>query len=75
MTARPEAGDTGYSAPTTLGNARITDAQRARAEGRSPIIAPGTQPAALTAVLGLLLAGARRSGRTPCSSRWCSSRR
>ncbi|MFI1190741.1 hypothetical protein [Streptomyces californicus] len=54
--------DTGYSAPTTLGNARITDAQRARAEGRSPIIAPGTQPAALTAVLGLLLAGGAAIG-------------
>lgn len=62
VTARPEAGDTGYSAPTTLGNARITDAQRARAEGRSPIIAPGTQPAALTAVLGLLLAGGAAIG-------------
>ncbi|OKJ78683.1 hypothetical protein [Streptomyces sp. CB02460] len=49
-------GADGYSAPTTLGNARITDAQRARAEGRSPIIAPGIQPAAITAVLGLLLA-------------------
>ncbi|MGW2593206.1 hypothetical protein ACWCXC_23460 [Streptomyces sp. NPDC001515] len=46
----------GYSAPTTLGNSRITDAQRARAEGRSPIIPPGTQPAAITAGLGLLLA-------------------
>ncbi|MFD7615936.1 hypothetical protein [Streptomyces sp. NPDC059802] len=46
----------GYSAPTTLGNSRITDAQRARAEGRSPIIAPGVQPAAITAGLGLLLA-------------------
>ncbi|HWU11471.1 MAG TPA: hypothetical protein VN520_34810 [Streptomyces sp.] len=45
-----------YSAPTTLGNSRITDAQRARAEGRSPIIAPGMQPAAITAGLGLLLA-------------------
>ncbi|WP_329039525.1 hypothetical protein OHT61_17555 [Streptomyces sp. NBC_00178] len=44
-----------FSAPTTLGNARITDAQRARAEGRSPIIAPGMQPAAITAALGLLL--------------------
>ncbi|MFF7878680.1 hypothetical protein ACFZDM_31130 [Streptomyces californicus] len=54
--------DTGYSAPTTLGNARITDAQRARAEGRSPIIAPGIQPAALTAVLGLLLAGGAAIG-------------
>ncbi|WNI23385.1 hypothetical protein [Streptomyces sp. ITFR-16] len=50
------AADDGYSAPTTLGNARITDAQRARAEGRSPIIAPGMQPAAITAGLGLLLA-------------------
>ncbi|MFH9763998.1 hypothetical protein ACH4MJ_34590 [Streptomyces anulatus] len=62
VTAPPEAGDTGYSAPTTLGNARITDAQRARAEGRSPIIAPGMQPAALTAVLGLLLAGGAAIG-------------
>ncbi|MFJ9641215.1 hypothetical protein [Streptomyces sp. NPDC101178] len=55
-------GPDGYSAPTTLGNARITDAQRARAEGRSPIIAPGMQPAAITAVLGLLLAGAAAIG-------------
>ncbi|WP_433401167.1 hypothetical protein [Streptomyces sp. CA-146814] len=55
-------GPDGYSAPTTLGNARITDAQRARAEGRSPIIAPGMQPAAITAVLGLLLAGAAAVG-------------
>ncbi|MFJ7326299.1 hypothetical protein ACIQVN_08580 [Streptomyces cyaneofuscatus] len=55
--AAPQAPDaSGYSAPTTLGNARITDAQRARAEGRSPIIAPGMQPAAITAGLGLLLA-------------------
>ncbi|WP_203181665.1 hypothetical protein [Streptomyces pratensis] len=53
--ARTEAGS-GYGAPTTLGNSRITDAQRARAEGRSPIIAPGMQPAAITAGLGLLLA-------------------
>lgn len=49
-------GADAYGAPTTLGNARITDAQRARAEGRSPIIAPGIQPAAITAALGLLLA-------------------
>ncbi|MGW1407934.1 hypothetical protein [Streptomyces sp. NPDC002403] len=49
-------GTDGYSAPTTLGNSRITDAQRARAEGRSPIIPPGMQPAAITAGLGLLLA-------------------
>ncbi|MGW6305694.1 hypothetical protein ACWFRQ_19605 [Streptomyces niveus] len=51
-----------YSAPTTMGNARITDAQRARAEGRSPIIPPGAQPAGLTAVLGLLLAGGAAVG-------------
>ncbi|WP_406731545.1 hypothetical protein [Streptomyces sp. NBC_01794] len=55
-------GTAGYSAPTTVGNARITDAQRARAEGRSPIIAPGMQPAGLTAVLGLLLAGGAAIG-------------
>ncbi|MFC9248167.1 hypothetical protein ACFT7S_30335 [Streptomyces sp. NPDC057136] len=50
----PEAAT--YSSPTTVGNARITDAQRARAEGRSPVIAPGMQPAGITAGLGLLLA-------------------
>ena len=50
----PEAA--AYSSPTTVGNSRITDAQRARAEGRSPIIAPGMQPAGITAGLGLLLA-------------------
>ncbi|MFD8210993.1 hypothetical protein ACFV2S_31880 [Streptomyces sp. NPDC059695] len=51
-----------YSSPTTSGNTRITDAQRARAEGRSPIIDPGMRPAALTAVLGLLLAGGASLG-------------
>lgn len=51
-----------YSPPTTMGNARITDAQRARAEGRSPIIPPGAQPAGLTAVLALLLAGGAAVG-------------
>jgi hypothetical protein len=56
------AADAGYSAPTTIGNARITDAQRARAEGRSPVIAPGMQPAGLTAALGLLLAGGAAVG-------------
>ncbi|NUR00118.1 MAG: hypothetical protein HOY79_27390, partial [Streptomyces sp.] len=35
-----------------------TDAQRAREEGRSPIIEPGMQPAGLTALLGLLVSGA-----------------
>ncbi|MEV7426936.1 hypothetical protein [Streptomyces sp. NPDC091212] len=52
----------GYSTPTTLGSARMTDAQRARAEGRSPIIPPGIQPAGLTALLGLLLAGGAALG-------------
>lgn len=52
----------GYSSPTTMGNTRVTDAQRARAEGRSPIIAPGMQPAGLTAALGLLLAGGAAVG-------------
>ncbi|CAL9489659.1 hypothetical protein SUDANB6_03218 [Streptomyces sp. enrichment culture] len=52
----------GYGPATVGGNARITDAQRARAEGRSPIIEPGMQPAALTALLGLLLAGAAAIG-------------
>ncbi|MGW1724776.1 hypothetical protein ACWCQK_17785 [Streptomyces sp. NPDC002306] len=45
-----------YGPATLAGNARITDAQRARLEGRSPVIEPGMQPAALTALLGLLLA-------------------
>ncbi|MET9364071.1 hypothetical protein ABZX93_24605 [Streptomyces sp. NPDC006632] len=64
--AQPSAGGAAagpaYSPPTTVGNARITDAQRARAEGRSPVIAPGMRPAALTAVLGLLLAVAAPVG-------------
>ncbi|MFF3317711.1 hypothetical protein ACFYV5_19680 [Streptomyces sp. NPDC003035] len=51
-----------YSAPTTVGNARVTDAQRARAEGRSPVIEPGMQPAALTAGLGVLLAAGAAVG-------------
>ncbi|MCT7354329.1 hypothetical protein N4P33_19545, partial [Streptomyces sp. 15-116A] len=56
-------GDVPEYGPATLaGNARITDAQRARAEGRSPIIEPGMQPALLTAVLGLLLAGGAALG-------------
>ncbi|KFG72157.1 hypothetical protein [Streptomyces mutabilis] len=51
-----------YGPATLAGNTRITDAQRARAEGRSPIIDPGMQPAGLTALLGLLLAGAGALG-------------
>ncbi|MCX4906732.1 hypothetical protein [Streptomyces sp. NBC_00878] len=56
--ATGDASAPGYGPPTVTGNSRLTAAQRARAEGRSPIIEPGVQPAALTAVLGLLLAGA-----------------
>lgn len=59
--AAPEAGP-GYGPATVTGNARITDAQRARAEGRSPVIEPGMQPALLTAALGLLLAGGAAVG-------------
>ncbi|MFF1760836.1 hypothetical protein [Streptomyces sp. NPDC058266] len=61
-TAEPEAGAGAYGPATVTGNARVTDAQRARAEGRSPIIEPGMQPAALTALLGLLLAGGAAVG-------------
>ncbi|MGW0294316.1 hypothetical protein [Streptomyces tuirus] len=57
-----DASAAGYGPATVGGNARVTDAQRARAEGRSPIIEPGMQPAALTALLGLLLAGAAALG-------------
>lgn len=52
----------GYGPATVTGNARVTDAQRARAEGRSPVIEPGIQPAALTAVLALLLSGTAAIG-------------
>ncbi|MFH8346961.1 hypothetical protein [Streptomyces sp. NPDC018045] len=48
-TERPAAG-------ATPDPARLAPNQRARAEGRSPIIPPGLRPAALTAVLALLLA-------------------
>jgi hypothetical protein len=51
-----------YGPATLAGNSRITDAQRARIEGRSPIIEPGMQPAALTALLGLLLSGTAAVG-------------
>jgi hypothetical protein len=51
-----------YGPATIGGNSRITDAQRARLEGRSPVIEPGMQPAALTAGLGLLLSGTAAVG-------------
>ncbi|WP_338697992.1 hypothetical protein V2W30_18570 [Streptomyces sp. Q6] len=56
------AGEPAYGPATVTGNTRVTDAQRARAEGRSPVIEPGMQPAALTALLGLLLAGGAAIG-------------
>ncbi|MEU9405252.1 hypothetical protein AB0E08_06020 [Streptomyces sp. NPDC048281] len=55
-TPAPADPDSGYGPATLAGNARVTDAQRARLEGRSPIIEPGMQPALLTALLGVLLA-------------------
>ncbi|MET9609979.1 hypothetical protein ABZZ17_33745 [Streptomyces sp. NPDC006512] len=52
-----------YSPPTLGGNTiRAVDPAQARAEGRSPIIDPGPQPAILTAALGLLLAAAAAFG-------------
>ncbi|MFG2992827.1 hypothetical protein ACGFZK_26625 [Streptomyces sp. NPDC048257] len=52
-----------WSPPTLAGNTlRAVDPAQARAEGRSPIIDPGPQPAILTAVLGLLLAVAAALG-------------
>ncbi|MFE6846969.1 hypothetical protein [Streptomyces sp. NPDC057686] len=52
-----------YSPPTLAGNTlRAVDPAQARAEGRSPVIDPGPQPAILTAALGLLLAGAAAVG-------------
>ncbi|GAA3843423.1 hypothetical protein GCM10022403_089240 [Streptomyces coacervatus] len=53
-----ESEDADYGPATLAGNPRITDAQRAREEGRSPVIEPGMQPAGLTALLGLLVSGA-----------------
>ncbi|MGW2568773.1 hypothetical protein [Streptomyces sp. NPDC001537] len=54
--------DSDYGPATLAGNSRITDAQRAREEGRSPIIEPGMQPAGLTALLGLLVSGSAAVG-------------
>ncbi|MFF5041877.1 chromosomal replication initiator protein DnaA [Streptomyces nigra] len=62
QTPPADGSEPGYGPATVAGNARITDAQRARLEGRSPIIEPGVQPAGLTALLGLLLAGAAAIG-------------
>ena len=58
----PAAPPSGYGPATLAGNSRVTDAQRARLEGRSPVIEPGIQPAALTALLGLLLSGTAAVG-------------
>ncbi|MEV7173782.1 hypothetical protein AB0O18_29280 [Streptomyces sp. NPDC093224] len=61
---QPAAGeDAAWSPPTLGGNTlRAVDPAQARAEGRSPIIDPGPQPAVLTAALGLLLAAAAALG-------------
>ncbi|MFY4719312.1 hypothetical protein [Streptomyces sp. LaBMicrA B280] len=61
-TEEPSGDEPSYGPATLAGNSRITDAQRARLEGRSPIIEPGMQPALLTALLGLLLAAAAGLG-------------
>ncbi|MEV7505945.1 hypothetical protein [Streptomyces sp. NPDC093018] len=58
----PSGDEPSYGPATLAGNSRITDAQRARLEGRSPVIEPGMQPALLTALLGLLLAAAAGLG-------------
>jgi hypothetical protein len=58
----PASASSEYGPATLAGNARVTDAQRARMEGRSPVIEPGMQPAALTALLGLLLSGTAAVG-------------
>lgn len=60
--AAPASDTSGYGPATLAGNSRVTDAQRARLEGRSPVIEPGIQPAALTALLGLLLSGTAAVG-------------
>src|SRR5690606_24929799 len=58
----PPPGPLPAAAPVPPASARVTGAQRARAEGRSRVIEPGMQPAALTALLGLLLAGGAALG-------------
>lgn len=69
-----EASGPAYGPATLGGNARITDAQRARLEGRSPIIDPGMQPAALTALLACCWRSRPPPGPGPCWFRWCCSR-
>ncbi|MET9292100.1 hypothetical protein [Streptomyces sp. NPDC003077] len=60
-TGSPSTGGPAPSGPATGDTpapdlSRLAPNQRARAEGRSPIIPPGIQPAGITAVLALLLA-------------------
>ncbi|MFJ9406510.1 hypothetical protein [Streptomyces sp. NPDC101393] len=52
----PAAPPPAPAAPTPASTAHLAPNQRARAEGRSPIIPPGMKPAVLTAALALLLA-------------------
>ncbi|MGW1258667.1 hypothetical protein ACWD5Q_26665 [Streptomyces sp. NPDC002513] len=58
----PHAGAATAPQPAAVDLAALPANQRARLEGRSPIIEPGLQPAALTAGLGVLLAGAAALG-------------
>ncbi|MDI3417866.1 hypothetical protein [Streptomyces luteolus] len=61
--AAPVAPATAPAAPAAdADEPRLTYAQRARLEGRSPIIEPGLKPAGLTALLALLLAGGAALG-------------
>ncbi|MFJ5534612.1 hypothetical protein [Streptomyces sp. NPDC093261] len=66
--AHPARGDGAHAGTATATHPAPVDLsalpanQRARLEGRSPIIEPGLQPAALTAGLGVLLAGAAALG-------------
>jgi hypothetical protein len=60
--AMPAASAAPAASATLTEQPPLTAAQRARAEGRSPVIEPGPVPAALTAVLALLLAGTAAVG-------------
>ncbi len=73
--ANEGAAGAGYGPATIAGNARVTDAQRARLEGRSPIIEPGIQPPASQHSWGSCSPVRRPSARTPWSCPSSSSRR
>ncbi|MGY0492735.1 hypothetical protein [Streptomyces sp. WG-D5] len=54
----PDAGQE----PSVEGGRPLTAAEKARAEGRAVVVEPGVQPAVLTAVLALLVAGGAAVG-------------